>query len=52
MIKTLKKRLITHKFATGWFVGVVPWRNLKSKKRVAGWFAVTEASSFVTPPVA
>ena len=37
-IKTLKKRLIAHKFATRWFVGVV--RSLETKKRVAGQFAV------------
>ena len=34
----MKRRLITHKFATRWFVGVV--RSLETQKRVAGQFAV------------
>ena len=37
-IKTLKKRLIAHKFATRWFAGVV--RSLETEKRVVGQFAV------------
>ena len=34
-MKSVKRRLIAHKFDTGWFVGVV-----RSPKRVAGQFAV------------
>ena len=37
-IKTLKGRLIVHKFNTGWAVGVV--KSVEKKKRVAGQFAV------------
>ena len=33
-IKTLKGRLIAHKFNTGWAVGVV--KSVEKKKRVAG----------------
>ena len=37
-IKTLKRRLIVHKFNTGWTVGVV--KSVEKKKSVAGQFAV------------
>ena len=37
-IKTLKGRLIAHKFSTGWAVGVV--KSVEKKKSVAGQFAV------------
>ena len=37
-IKTLKGRLIAHKFNTGWAVGVV--KSVEKKKRLAGQFAV------------
>ena len=37
-IKTLKGRLIAHKFNTGWAVGVV--KSVEKKKSVAGQFAV------------
>ncbi len=37
-IRTLKRRLIAHKFNTGWAVGVV--KSVEKKKSVAGQFAV------------
>ena len=37
-IKTLKGRLIAHKFSTGWAVGVV--KSVEKKKSVSGQFAV------------
>jgi hypothetical protein len=37
-INTLKGRFITHKFSTGWAVGVV--KSVEKKKSVAGQFAV------------
>ena len=37
-IKTLKGRLIEHKFNTGWSVVVL--KSVEKKKRVAGQFAV------------
>ena len=37
-IKTLKRRLIAHKFNTGWAVGVV--KSVEKKKSVTDQFAV------------
>ena len=41
-IKTLKGRLIAHKFSTGWAVGAV--KSVEKKKSVAGQFAVNYMS--------
>jgi len=42
-IKTLKGRFITHKFSTGWAVGVV--KGVEKKRSDAGQFAVQSIRS-------